>query len=289
MSGQLVNFFQRFYLIDCAEGTQMQLRKNRFKLSKIHHVFISHLHGDHFFGLVGLISSLNLFGRIKPFHIYSDPRIQEIIEMQLRVTETELHFEIVYHPLNFNEKTLIFEDKKLAVYSFPLEHRIPTCGFLFQEKASSPNIDKKAIKKYNLSLDDILEIRKGADFITSEGKTIPNALLVRLPQAPRSFAYCSDTRYFETLHQYFQNVELLYTECTFMKDLQKIAYDKFHLTTEDAAKIASEANAKKLLAGHFSARYKELEEMSDELLSFFDSAELVNENQTYFVRGNIEA
>jgi len=133
-SAQLVNFYHRFYLIDCGEGTQMQLRKNKIKMSKIHHILISHLHGDHFFGLIGLISTQNLFGRKKDLHIYSDPRIKEVIDLQLALSETVLQFEIIYHALNFNKREVIFEDKKLKLTSFPLDHRVPTCGFLFQEK-----------------------------------------------------------------------------------------------------------------------------------------------------------
>lgn len=283
-SSQLVNFYQRFYLVDCGEGTQIQLRRNRLKMSKINHILISHLHGDHFFGLVGLISSLNLFGRTKELHIYSDPRIKEIIDLQLEISETTLQFEIIYHPLNLEEKELIFEDKKLEIYSFPLEHRVPTCGFLFQEKKSFPNIKKTFIKKYSPSIEEINKIRSGEDFLLEDGSFIPNTEITNQAQAPRSYAYCSDTKYFDQLAQYFKGVELLYAECTFMKDLQEVASNKFHMTTEDASRLAKESEAQKLMVGHFSARYRDLIEFTEEMESLHPGTILVNDNDTINVR-----
>jgi ribonuclease Z len=287
-SGQLVNFYQRLYLVDCGEGTQIQLRKNHIKLSKIHHIFISHLHGDHFFGLVGFISSINLFGRKKPLHIYADMRIREIIELQLKVSETVLQFDIIYHPLDYQEKTLIFEDKRLEVYSFPLEHRVPACGFLFQEKPLPRNMVKRFIKMYDISVEEIREIRQGKDFITNNGELISNQELTLDPPPPRSFAYCSDTRYFETLPALLTDVELLYSECTFMKDLQEVATDKYHMTTTDACLLAENTRAKKLIVGHFSARYKDLTDFKLELKAMNPNAELVHENHTYHVRDEKE-
>jgi len=282
-TSQLVNFYHRFYLIDCGEGTQMQLRKKRLKISKINHIFISHLHGDHFFGLVGLISSLNLFGRTKELHIYSDPRIKEVIDLQLDISETELHFEIVYHPLNFNEKELIFEDKKLEIYSFPLNHRVPTCGFLFQEKEAQPNIKKEVIKEYNPSVEEIRQIRAGGDLKLKKG-IIPNEELTLQAPPPRSYAFCSDTKYTPDIHKYFEEVELLYAECTFMQDMQKIAEEKFHMTTSDVSKLAKEAKTKKLIVGHFSARYKELTAFDQELKEFYPYSKLVNDLEEYHIR-----
>lgn len=283
-SAQLVNFYNRFYLIDCGEGTQMQLKKNRIKISKIHHILISHLHGDHFFGLVGLISSQNLFGRKKDLHIYSDIRIKQAIEIQLELSETILQFEIIYHELNFEKKDVIFEDKKLKLSSFPLDHRIPTCGFHFEEKESMPNINKTFVKNYEPSIEQIYEIRTGADFITKDNHTIPNKNLVIPAHKPRSFAYCSDTKYFPELSANFKDVELLYSECTFMKDFQKIAEDKFHMTTEDAVKIANESNAKQLIVGHFSARYKDIGYLQQEIVGMRSEVRIVEDNETYHVR-----
>ena len=283
-SGQLINYSNRLYLIDCGEGTQIQLRRNKIKFSRIHHIMISHLHGDHFFGLVGLISSFNLFGRVKDLHIYSDPRIQDIIQQQLDVSETELRFKIIYHPLNFNEKAVMFEDKKLKISSFPLEHRIPTCGFIFQEKQSLPNIKKQAITKYKLSIDQIKEIRNGSDLVELDGNIIAHQEITTPSYEPRSYAYCSDTKYFEGLSENLENVELLYSECTFMKDLQNAAIDKFHLTTVDAANLAHESKAKRLIVGHFSARYKDLTDFKNELQALCSCADLIEENKTYNIR-----
>ena len=283
-SSQLVNYCFRYYLIDCGEGTQIQLRRKRLKISKIHHIFISHLHGDHFFGLVGLISSLNLFGRSKDLHIYSDPRIKDIIDLQMEISETELQFKIIYHPLNFEEKELLFEDKKLEIYSFPLNHRVPTCGFLFQEKQALPNIKKPIITKYKPNISQMQEIREGSDLLLAGGKVLKNEDITIPAPDPRSFVYCSDTKYTPDIHRYFENVELLYAECTFMQNFQKVAEDKFHMSTGDASKLAKESKAKKLLAGHFSARYKDLSEFETELRSFFPNSELVNDLDEFHVR-----
>lgn len=286
-SSQVVNFYQRLYLIDCGEGTQMQLRRNRFKISKINHIFISHLHGDHFFGLIGLISSLNLFGRHKDLHIYTDPRIQEVLELQLEVSETILRYKILYHPLNFEEKELIFEDKKLEIYSFPLNHRIPTCGFLFKEKPFLPNIKKQAISLYQPSIEQVKDIRQGKDLVLKEGTIIANEDLTMPAPPPRSYAYCSDTKYFPELPYAFKGVELLYAECTFMQDLQKAADDKFHLTTSDVSLLAKQAEAHQLIVGHFSARYKEIDDIQKELHTLSPEAILVNDNETYHVRDEV--
>jgi len=282
-TSQLVNFYHRYYLIDCGEGTQMQLRKKRLKISKINHILISHLHGDHFFGLVGLISSLNLFGRTKELHIYSDPRIKEVIDLQLEISETELQFEIVYHPLNFLNKELIFEDKKLEIYSFPLDHRVPTCGFLFKEKQTLPNIKKEVIKKYKPGIEEIKEIRVGGDLKLKSGSIPNNELIVPAPP-PRSYAFCSDTKYTPDIHKYFEEVELLYAECTFMKDMQKIAEDKFHMTTSDVSQLAKESKTKSLIVGHFSARYKDLSDFEKELQELHPNSKLVNDLEEYHVR-----
>lgn len=259
------------------------MRKKRLKISKIHHILISHLHGDHFFGLVGLISSLNLFGRTKDLHIYSDPRIKEVIDLQLEVSETELQFNIVYHPLNFKEKELIFEDKKLEIYSFPLDHRVPTCGFLFREKQGLPNIKKEIIREYNPSIQEIQEIREGGDLKLRKGK-IPNEELIVPAPPPRSYAYCSDTRYTPEIHKNFEDVELLYAECTFMKDMQKVAEEKYHMSTSDVSQLARECNSKKLIVGHFSARYKDLSEFDRELNELHPGSALVNDLEEYHVR-----
>lgn len=283
-SSQVLNFYQRLYLIDCGEGTQMQLRRNHLKISKINHIFISHLHGDHFFGLIGLVSSLNLFGRHKELHIYADPRIQEILEQQLEISETELRFEVIYHPLNFNQQEIIFEDKKLEIHSFPLDHRIPTCGFIFKEKPFLPNIKKQAIRKYNPNIDQIRELRLGGDLVLKDGSVIPHHEVTMEAPLPRSYAYCSDTKYFPELPSILNGIELLYSECTFMKDLQSAADDKFHMTTGDVSQLAHKAEVKKLIVGHFSARYRDIGELKEELLSMSPGAVLVNDNETYHIR-----
>lgn len=268
-TAQVLNVFERFFLIDCGEGTQIQLRKYGAKLAKIDNIFISHLHGDHYFGIFGLISSFALIGRKSDLHIYSDPELEKIVNYILNTQNEKLNFKIIFHSLDFKNKAQIYEDKHITVSSFPLKHRINTCGFLFEEKEKQKNILKSAIDKYNLSLKDIIRIKEGEDFIAEDGKLISNSELTILNTKERSYAYCSDTQFQEKNAEYFQNVDVLFHEATFADNQEKRAKETYHSTAKQAATTAKLANAQKLVIGHFSARYK-------------DSTILLNEAKTIF-------
>jgi ribonuclease Z len=228
LSAHLLNANERFFLIDCGEGTQFQLRRYHISIQRIKHIFISHLHGDHFFGLIGLINSMHLLGRKEELHLYGPPMLHEVITLQLDVSKTTLNYPLLFHPLLMDQYELVFEQERLSVHSFPLRHSIPTCGFVFREK----NPPRKVTE-------------------------------------PRSYAYCSDTAFSETIIPYVREVGLLYHETTFMQDLAAAAADKFHSTATEAATIASMAGVKKLLIGHFSARYDDIGPLLAEARSVF--------------------
>jgi ribonuclease Z len=268
-TSQVLNVNENLYMIDCAEGTQVQLRKFRVKFQKINHVFISHLHGDHYLGLIGFIQSMHLLGRKTELHIYAHPELQNIVQLHNKVSETYLKYPIRFHSLTYNEKVLIHEDSKTRVYSFPLKHRIPTCGFLFEEKEREKTISKQAISDYNIPVSEIRNIKCGADFCTDDGKVIPNNLLTLPAIPPRRFAFCSDTVFDESIVPYIENVDLLYHEATFLSDLTRRAKETFHSTAYQAASLAKMANARKLLIGHFSVRYKNADDFLTEAQAIY--------------------
>ena len=282
-TAHLLNIDEHFFLIDCGEGTQIQLRKYKLRFGRIHHIFISHLHGDHIYGLWGLISSYGILGRKEDLHIYAPPEIEQIVSNHLYLYENTLPFNIIYHYLNCNRSERIFENDKLFVETIPLKHRIPTCGFLFKEKVRSRNIKKELIELYNIPIREILKIKKGADFVTEDGKVIPNKKLTKPPYNPRSYAYCSDTVFNESIITKIKNVDLLYHEATYKHDLEKLAKETFHSTSMQAATIANKANVKKLLIGHFSARYKDISLLLEEAKSIFENTYAVEDGSSFKV------
>jgi ribonuclease Z len=277
-TAQALNVLGRFFLIDCGEGTQTQMRKYKIGFSKIDHIFITHLHGDHIFGLIGLISTFVLLGREKDLHIYSHPELKKYINAQLKFLYAgEITYKIVFHPLEYDGEHMIYEDKKVTVYSFPLSHRIPTSGFRFEEKAALPNLRVDKIDEYKIPIRDRQRIKEGGDFITSDGKVIPNAELTINHYKPRSFAFCSDTRYNESYIESVRKVDLLYHEATFAKDNQELAGITFHSTGKDAATVAKKADVGKLLIGHFSARYKNHAPILEEAMEIFPNTQAIME------------
>lgn len=282
-TAQVLNVLERFFLIDCGEGTQMQLRKFKIKFQRIHHIFISHLHGDHYFGLMGILSSMHLLGRQNELHLYAPAPLKEIIDIQLKHSETNLNYPLIFHPLRFDDKTPLFEDELVKVSSFPLFHRIATCGFLFEEKEKKKNIIKEKIKEYDLGVVDIQNIRAGSDFVTKQGKLIPNNELTHPSPRLRKYAYCSDTRYNEKLIEYVSGVDLLYHEATFLHELIDRAEATFHTTAKEAAIFASKANVKQLIIGHFSARYPDLNPLLEEASAIFPNTLLAIEGQSYLI------
>lgn len=273
-SAHILNVYEHLFLIDCGEGTQIRLRQNKIRFSKINHIFISHLHGDHYFGIYGLLSSFNILGRKNSLHIYSHPGLEALINQNLICSGGELTYPIVFHDLNPNSEEHIYSDKKLDVYSFPLNHRIPTCGFVFREKPKFKKIYRSTIEKYQIPTSKIQEIKKGADYINMKGEIIKNEDLTINPEPPSSYAYCSDTLYSPEIVKQIKHVTLLYHEATFQNNLLDRANVTYHSTAEQAAQIAKDAEVKKLIIGHFSVRYKELDGFLNESRPIFENTDL---------------
>jgi ribonuclease Z len=271
----------RFFLIDCGEGTQIQLRRQKIGFGRIKHIFISHLHGDHFYGLIGLISTFNLLGLKNDIHVYSPSQLKDVIQPQLDFLKGAMQFKVIFHPLNFKKPEIIYEDKKIEVTSFPVNHSISCCGFLFREKIKEPNIRKEYIQRYKIPVEQIKNIKKGADFITADGTIIPNHELTTPPPAARSYAFCSDTAYHPPLADVVKGVNLIYHEATFTEELRDWADKTYHSTAMDAAKIAKMAEAGKLLIGHFSTRYDDDKPFVDEARTIFPNTEAAADGTSY--------
>ena len=278
-SGIFVNIGNNYFLIDCGEGTQMQLRRFNLKAQRINHVFISHLHGDHFFGLVGLISTFHLTGRKETLHIHSDSQLQEIIALQLKHTQTQLVYPLESHPFSQPHETL-FENEQVTVKSFPLVHKITSTGFLFSEKQKPRKIKKDFIQHEEVSIKDIKRIKAGEDYVSPQGRVYLNRDITIAAPPPRQFAYCSDTRFDEKIADYIKNVNLLYHEASFLDDELDTAKEKFHSTASQAATIAAKAKADQLLLGHFSARYKDLNGFMKEASKVFPNTVLAEDGLT---------
>ena len=285
-SAHVLNAHERLFLIDCGEGTQMQLRKTRTRFAKINHIFISHLHGDHVFGLYGLLSTFSLMGRTNPIHLYAPENYDKMLKSHLSDFDINLSFEIDFIPLSGKDPVKILDDKYLTVTSFPLQHRIPSYGFLFREKRSERNLIKECIEKYQIPQIRLPAIKKGEDFVTPDGVIIKNEDLTLPPHEPLSYAYCSDTKYFKRLASFVKGVSLLYHEATFDKSKEDLAKITGHSTTLDAAKTAIDAKAGALIIGHFSARYKEIEPLIEEAQTIFPETYAAIDGHSYEV-GNL--
>jgi len=285
-SAHVLNAHERLFLIDCGEGTQMQLRKTRLRFAKINHIFISHLHGDHVFGLYGLLSTFSLMGRTNPIHLYAPENYDKMLRSHLSDFDINLSFEIDFVPLSGKDPVKILDDKYLTVTSFPLKHRIPSYGFLFREKRSDRNIIGEYIDKYKIPQVRIPAIKKGEDFIAPDGSVIKNEDLTIPPREPLSYAYCSDTKYFKRLASFVKGVSLLYHEATFDGSKEDLAEITGHSTTYDAARTALDAGADALIIGHFSARYKDISPLVDEARTIFPETYPAIDGETFEV-GNI--
>lgn len=280
-TAHLLNVNERFFLIDCGEGTQMQLRKYRIRLGKIHHIFISHLHGDHIFGIFGLLSTFSLLGRSEPLHVFGPEGLEEMILGHLKFFQNDLGFELYFHRIQCRRPALIHEDKNITVLSLPLIHRIPTCGFLFREQPRERNILREKIIEYNIPVKVIAKIKQGADFVMPDGRPIPNSELTLPPREPRSYAYCSDTRMNKELLPLLEGVDLLYHEATFAREDASLAHETYHSTAHQAAELAAGARAGKLIIGHFSSRYKDLSVLETEAREIFSDTIAVNDGDRF--------
>jgi ribonuclease Z len=282
-TAQILQIHQHLILIDCGEGTQFRLDKFRIKKNAIESIFISHLHGDHYFGLIGLLTSFNLSGRTAPINLFGPRPHIEILHLQLKHNGADLRYPLVFHATDTNGKQLIYENSTFEVISFPLQHRIPTTGFLFIEKPSLRNVMKEKIDEYGLRVEQIVAIKKGQPVIDHEGNEILAETFLYPPTPCRSYAYCSDTLYDETLIEILKNVSLLYHEATFEKASAALAQKTMHSTSEEAALIAKKSGAKQLLIGHFSSRYKHLAPILAEAKAIFDNTYLATEGDTFSV------
>jgi len=283
-TSQVLEINNHFFLIDCGEGTQTQLRKFKVKFSKIKHVFISHLHGDHFFGLIGLISTFGMLNRQTELHIFAPKGAEEIINLQLKLTKSWVQYPLYFHELKSKESELIFENDKVTVYTIPLKHRIYTNGFLFKEKTGDRKLDmSKILHEEEIEICDYQNLKKGKDFLKENGQIIANKNLTIDPPKPLSYAYCSDTAYNEEVVSLIKNVNLLYHESTFLEDNAELAEKTKHSTALQAAMIAKKAEVTKLLLGHYSSRYKNLEVFKDEAQTVFQNTELAEEGKIFSI------
>jgi ribonuclease Z len=282
-TAQALQVAGRFFLIDCGEGAQMQVRRYGIKFQRINHIFISHLHGDHYLGLMGFISSLHLLGRTNELHIHSQEELREIVEIQLKHSNTRLNYPVIWHPLSYDKSELIFEDDHVSVETIILNHRIPCCGFLFREKPHLRKLRKEKLAQYSIPIEWLHRIKLGEDFVMDNGKVIPNKEITDDPPAPRSYAYCSDTRYKEALTEQIKGVDLLYHEATFLHDRLERAKETYHSTAKEAGKIAQMAGVKKLLIGHYSARYRDLQPHLKEAKTEFENTQLAIEGEVHAV------
>lgn len=280
-SSQIVELREKLFMIDCGEGTQIQLRRSRIHFSKIISVFISHLHGDHCFGLPGMISTFGMTGRTAPLHIYAPAAFEPILDQTLSFFCQGLEFKVVFHAVDTTQNKVVYEDRSLTVETIPLQHRIDCCGYLFREKPILPHIRRDMIDFYKIPISQINNIKAGADWVTPEGEVIANSRLTTPAEPARSYAYCSDTRYIKTLHELVKGVSTLYHESTYSAEDAERARLYWHSTSQDAAKVARDASVGKLLLGHFSARYNNESQLLDEAKEIFPNSYLTCEGATF--------
>jgi ribonuclease Z len=259
----------------------MQLRKYRQKFGKINHIFISHIHGDHVFGIFGLITTFSLLGRKHDLHVYAHEQFREVIDFHLVKFAADLTYDIIFHVIPTRKTKIIFENDKLSVLAFPLKHRIPCSGFVFREKKPEKNIRREAIEKFNLSIAQVQEVKKGMDHVMDNGDIIPNEQLTLPDYKPRAYAYCTDTKFRPEITKYLHNVDILYHEATFAEKDKKLAKITYHSTARQAATIAKEASVGKLLVGHFSSRYKDTSVFEKECREIFPDSHAVNDGDSF--------
>jgi ribonuclease Z len=280
-TSQVLEIKNRMFLIDCGEGTQVQLRKNKIKFSKINHIFISHLHGDHFFGLIGTISTFALLGRTTDLHIYGPKGVKEIITLQLKLSNSWTTYDLFFHELESKESEVIFEDQKVIVKTIPLKHRVYTNGFLFQEKPGDRKLNVDAVQNYNIDKCYYQKIKGGGNVTFDDGTVIENDKLSFDPIPAMSYAFCSDTLYNEAIIPIIENVDVLYHESTFLDSEEALAQKTLHSTAKEAATIALKANAKNLVLGHYSTRYGDINIFKEEAQTVFPHILLADDGRSF--------
>lgn len=280
-TSQVLEMQNRLFLIDCGEGTQVQLRKNKIKFSKINQIFISHLHGDHCYGLIGLVSTFMSLARVNVLHIYGPKGIKQIINLQLRLSNSWTSYKLIFHELTSTESEVIFEDEKVIVKTIPLKHRVYTNGFLFQEKAGERKLDINAVQEYEIETCYFQNIKNGKDITLDDGRIIANDKLSFDALPPKSYAFCSDTIYDESIVPLIKDVDVLYHESTFLDSEEHLSEKTMHCTAKQAAKIALKANVGQLVLGHFSTRYPSIELFREEAQTIFQNVLLADDGKFF--------
>jgi ribonuclease Z len=282
-TSQLIQYKGMQFMIDCGEGTQMRMITFKQKHRNLDHIFISHLHGDHYYGLIGLINSYHLMRREKTLHLFAPKALEEVLQKQLEVSKTRLNYTLQFHALELYTDKPLFSDQDLVIECFSLQHSIPVWGFLFREKVGDRRIDKSFIAQYDPEIEEIKKIKLGGDFITPKGEVLAHEIITLPPRPPRSYAFCSDTAYLSLTADYVKGVDLLYHESTFDQSKKELADKTFHSTAAQAAMVAKEAEVKKLLIGHYSARYSELQLLVNEAREVFPESYLSEEGVSYAI------
>ena len=282
-TSQVVDLRDKLYMIDCGEGTQVQMRRMRVRFGRLAHIFISHLHGDHCFGLPGLISTLGMLGRTGELVVHGPKEVESYLRPVMDLFCRGMEFEVRFNPVDIRSHSLVMEDRSLSVYSIPLKHRIPTCGYLFAEKPKEAHIIREMTDFYQVPVRCMKDIKQGLDYVTPEGEVVPNSRLTRPAAPPKRYAFCSDTAYNRSIIPIIEGVDLLYHEATFAEcDLAR-AKETFHSTARQAAEIARDARVKRLVIGHYSARYEDLSELHREAEAVFPGTILGNEGMVITV------
>lgn len=282
-SAQVVEIRGKLFLVDCGEGTQVQLRRSRLRFTKISAVFITHLHGDHCFGLIGMLSTFGLLGRTARLAIYAPAALEDMLKQQMQLFCHDFDYEVDFHAVDTSQQQVIYEDRSLTVESIPLEHRMPCCGYLFREKPSMPHIRRDMIDFYQIPTSQINNIKAGADWTSPDGEVVKNERLVEPADPTRSYAYCSDTRYIPTLPSRIKGVSTLYHESTYGEDNLLMAQKYYHSTARQAALVAREAGVGQLLLGHYSSRYEDEQVLLREAREVFENTHLTDENAVFDV------
>ncbi|WAC02857.1 ribonuclease Z [Lacinutrix neustonica] len=280
-TAQVLEINNHHFLIDCGEGTQVQLRRHKIKFNRIKHVFISHLHGDHCFGLVGLISTMRLLTREADLHIYAPKGLKQVITLQMKLANSWTDYQLVFHELTSTESELIFEDDKVEVYTIPLDHRVYTNGFLFKEKEGERKLDMNAVLNADIDVAYYRKLKQGFDVLNNTGEIIKNETVTSAPEKPKSYAFCSDTAYKEDIVPLITGVDVLYHESTFLEQHAQLAPKTKHSTAKEAAKIASKAHVGKLILGHYSTRYDDLNVFKTEANAYFENVELADDGKVF--------
>lgn len=282
-SAQIIECNSSIYLMDCGEGTQIQLRKNKIKIQRIKAIFISHMHGDHYFGLAGLLNTMHLLGRNKPLLVYGPPELKQIIELQIDIAETKFNYKWEFRAVDSYNPSVVYEDTQLSVKTITLYHRIPCAGFIFRENDRKRKVKKELAEMHKVPLVFYPNLKMGEDFVNSEGDIIPNSLLTENPLKAVSYAYCSDTKFDERVAEAIKNVTAVYHEATFTSEMQERAQQTYHSTAKEAATIALLANAKLLIIGHYSARYFHFNDHEMEARAVFENTELAIEGRSFII------